>query len=80
VSASPSTSAKVGIGSQHVVALGSNGTVWTWGSLVPGPTGVGSKDSLSKPTQVTLAGGRTVIDIAATYNASFAPAMLNPYS
>jgi alpha-tubulin suppressor-like RCC1 family protein len=74
VSASPSTSAKVGIGSQHVVALGSNGTVWTWGSLVPGPTGVGSKDSLSKPTQVSLSGGRTAVDIAATYNASFAVA------
>jgi alpha-tubulin suppressor-like RCC1 family protein len=73
-SASVSTSAKAVIGSQHVVALGSNGTVWTWGSLVPGPTGVGSKDSLAKPTQVTLTGARTAVDVAATYNASFAVA------
>ena len=72
--ASVSTSAKAVIGSQHVVALGSNGTVWTWGSLVPGPTGVGSKDSLAKPTQVPLPGTRTAVDVAATYNASFAVA------
>lgn len=72
--ASVSTSAKVAIGTQHVVALGSNGTVWTWGSLVPGPTGVGSRDSLTRPTQVALTGGRTAIDVAATYNASFAVA------
>ncbi len=72
--ASVSTDAKVAIGWQHVVALGSNGTVWTWGSLVPGSTGVGSKDALATPTQVTLSGGRTAVDVAATSNASFAVA------
>ena len=66
--------AQTAIGSQHVVALGSNGTVWTWGSLVPGPTGVGSKDALASPTQVVLPASRTAVDVAATYNASFAVA------
>lgn len=66
--------AQTAIGSQHVVALGSNGTVWTWGSLVPGPTGVGSKDALASPAQVVLPGNRTAMDVSATYNASFAVA------
>ena len=72
--AAVSVDTQVSIGSQHVVALGSNGTVWTWGSLVPGPTGVGSKYALSSPTGVTLPGGRTAVDVAATYSASFAAA------
>ena len=72
--ASGSVDAKVAIGSQHVVAVGSDGTVWTWGSLIPGPTGVGSKDSLKGPTQVLLPSQRTAIDVAATHNASFAVA------
>ncbi len=69
-----SVQAQTSIGSQHVVALGSNGTVWTWGSLIPGPTGVGSKDALASPTQVVLPADRTAVDVAATYNASFAVA------
>jgi alpha-tubulin suppressor-like RCC1 family protein len=73
-SASVSVTPKVAIGQQHALALGSNGTVWTWGSLIPGPTGVGSKDSLPGPTQVSLPSSRTAVSIAATYNASFAVA------
>ena len=72
--AAVSVQSQTAIGSQHVVALGSNGTVWTWGSLIPGPTGVGSKDALASPTQVVLPASRTAVDIAATYTASFAVA------
>jgi alpha-tubulin suppressor-like RCC1 family protein len=74
VGAGSSQTAQVAIGSQHVVAVGSNGTVWTWGSLVPGPTGVGSRDALRGPTQVILPDSRTAVDVAATHNASFAVA------
>lgn len=73
-SAEPSVTPIAAIGQQHVVALGSNGTVWTWGSLIPGPTGVGSKDALPKPTEVVLPSSRTAVSVAATYNASFAVA------
>ena len=73
-SASGSTTVQVAMGSEHVVAIGTDGSVSTWGSLVPGPTGVGSKDALTGPTTVTLPGARTAVDVAATYNASFAVA------
>ena len=74
VGVNSSVTAHVAIGSQHVVAVGSNGTIWTWGSLIPGPTGVGSRDALRGPTQVILPGSRTAVDVASTYNASFAVA------
>lgn len=73
-SASGSTTVQVAMGSEHVVAVGTDGSVSTWGSLVPGPTGVGSKDALAGPTTVTLPGARSAVDVAATYNASFAVA------
>jgi alpha-tubulin suppressor-like RCC1 family protein len=65
---------KAAFGNSHAVALGSDGLVYAWGSLIPGATGSGSKDALSRPTLVPIPGTRTSVDVASTYNSSAAVA------
>ena len=67
--AGPSTT-QVAMGSSHVVAASTNGTVWTWGSLIPGPSGTGSRFSFQSPVQVPIPGARSVVDVAATSQSS----------
>ena len=67
------TSVRAALGSEHAVAVATDGTVWTWGALVPGPTGSGSKDSLKKPTRVSV-GTKSFVDVAATNYSSTAVA------
>lgn len=54
---------RVETGEAHVVALKSNGTVWTWGSNMYGALGDGTERSRYVPTQVV--GVNDVADIAA---------------
>ena len=68
--ASGPASTKVALGETHALAVATSGTVWTWGSLVPGPGGSGSRYSLSQPTQVTIPGSRLVEDVATTRQSS----------
>ncbi len=69
--AGPDTT-KVALGESHAVAVSTNGTVWTWGSLMPGPRGVGSRYSLNMPTRVSMPGDREIINVAATRYSSVA--------
>lgn len=62
----------VAMGESHAVAVGTDGTVWTWGSLVPGPRGEGSRYSLPRPTRVSIPGSRDVINVATTRQSSVA--------
>jgi alpha-tubulin suppressor-like RCC1 family protein len=72
VSAAGPSSTKVAMGESHAVSAATDGTLWTWGSLIPGPRGAGSRYSLPKPTRVTLPGSRDAIDVAATRQSSVA--------
>ena len=47
-------------GREHVVALKSDGTVWTWGSNVEGQQGRGTTANTLVPTQVTSLGTNNV--------------------
>ena len=71
-SAAGPSSTKVAMGESHAVSAATNGTLWTWGSLIPGPRGAGSRYSLPKPTRVTLPGSRDAIEVAATRQSSAA--------
>lgn len=62
----------VAMGESHAVAAATDGTLWTWGSLVPGPRGDGSRYSLPRPTRVNIPGSRDVINVAATRQSSVA--------
>lgn len=70
VKAAGPANTKVALGETHALAVATNGTAWTWGSLVPGPDGSGSRYSLSQPTQVTIPGSRSVEDVATTRQSS----------
>ena len=48
---------QVALGQSHVVALDSTGKVWTWGRIYPGNGGTGTWDTLTRPTEVTMANG-----------------------
>lgn len=72
VQAAGPSSTVVALGESHAVSASTNGQVWTWGSLVPGPRGAGSRYSLQKPTQVVLPSSRDAVDVAATRQSSVA--------
>ncbi|MCI5604818.1 MAG: hypothetical protein MR413_04125, partial [Clostridia bacterium] len=67
---------KIVNGSSHVVALKSNGTVWTWGLGTDKQLGDGSSISDNQPVQVLGVGGggflTNIVDIAAGSNFSVA--------
>jgi len=63
---------KVALGESHAVAVSTNGSVWTWGSLLPGPRGSGSRYSLARPTEVTIPGSRDIVNVATTRQSSVA--------
>lgn len=60
---------EVALGDTHAVAVSSDGSLWTWGSMIPGPTGVGSRYVLNSPTRVTIPGSRSAVAVAATRQA-----------
>ena len=65
-------------GSDHVLALNADGTVWAWGNNAAGQLGVGTNVSSSVPVQVT---GLTGIQgVAAGYRDSFSQNYLNAVS
>ncbi|MBQ2938059.1 MAG: cadherin-like beta sandwich domain-containing protein [Clostridia bacterium] len=66
VSTTSSIEPKVIGGSNHFVALKSDGTVWSWGSNTYGQLGLGDNTNRSEPTQIQ--GMTDVIDIAAGNN------------
>lgn len=68
--ASSSNMTEVALGDSHAVAIASTGTLWTWGSMIPGPTGIGSRYVFNSPTRVTLPGSREAVVAAATRQAS----------
>jgi alpha-tubulin suppressor-like RCC1 family protein len=72
VQAAGPSSTVVALGESHAVSASTNGQVWTWGSLVPGPRGAGSRYSLQKPTEVVLPSSRDAVDVAATRQSSVA--------
>lgn len=63
---------KVALGESHAVAVSTSGSVWTWGSLVPGPRGAGSRYSITRPTEVTIPGSRDIVNVATTRQSSVA--------
>jgi alpha-tubulin suppressor-like RCC1 family protein len=61
---------KIAEGNLHVLALGSNGKVWAWGSGGSGALGLGNTNNQSSPVQITSLS--SIIDIAADDQTSFA--------
>ncbi len=64
--------AKIVAGGSHALALGSNGSVWSWGLNNVGQLGIGSTTLQNKPVQITTLSN--IVDIAASYDASYAVA------
>lgn len=64
----------VAAGSDHGLALDSDGRIWAWGQNRSGQLGIGDTDSRFVPTLVDLSplGGATVMAIAAAGEVSFA--------
>ena len=47
-------SRRVAVGSDHVCALGKDGTVWCWGNNKDGQVGDGTNERRAKPVKVAL--------------------------
>jgi alpha-tubulin suppressor-like RCC1 family protein len=61
---------KIAEGNLHVLALGSNGNVWSWGNGSSGALGLGDSNNRTSPVQITSLSD--IIDIAAGNQTSFA--------
>lgn len=78
IDGAPSGISKLAIGSNHVLALESGGTVWVWGSNSAGQLGVDSGTTVHEPEELTIVNrkGETLADgfsdIAAAENHSMA--------
>jgi alpha-tubulin suppressor-like RCC1 family protein len=73
VSGLPATVANVASGSDHVLALLTNGALYAWGDNAYGQLGIGNTTDALVPVQLTLPGGATsIIDVATKVSASFA--------
>ena len=62
--ASGVTATAIAAGSYHSLAIGSNGTVYTWGSNSSGQLGNGTTNESDSPAAITLASGVTATAIA----------------
>lgn len=60
----------IACGTTHMVALGSDGTVWTWGANKYGQLGLGDTERRAAPTQVTSLSGITDIFAVETMSAA----------
>ncbi len=62
--ASGVTATAIAAGSYHSLAIGSNGTVYTWGSNSSGQLGNGTTNESDSPAAITLASGVTATAVA----------------
>ncbi len=56
---------KIAAGSDHALALDSDGRIWSWGSGLSGALGLGDEQNRAIPEQVGMAEGTVINDIAA---------------